>query len=429
MRIIVIGAGLAGLTAAWRLRALGHEVTVFEAEPKAGGRMADATAGPIAYNAGARLIYDFGGDLFALLAELDLTGALIPLKGLAASCLIDGREHRLPLLPGPATLAMPGLTLADRLRLLRLAARMLRLRRRANPDDLLSMRDHDDETLATWADRELGPRLRARLIDPIFRGTRAWNAAEISPAFLLATLPHMLGQRRVFVLRGGMGRLTRELAARLGVRHARPVTTVAEEAAACHVTLADGSRHSADLAVIATPHPLPLLAAPKPQQAEFLAALRYNRLAILHLAVGGELRPLMRFLPGSPLIATYQQLPAAAGRPAQIYCQLTPEASLSDEPLLPRLLPELRLLLPDVDSRLLASHEQRIARKLPTPYPGYLAHLARFRAWQDATPTRIALCGDYLTAPLLGGAAHAGAAAARRIALLWPLHPARRVVA
>ena len=38
-RIIVVGAGLAGLCAAYELNALNHEVTVFEAQARPGGRV------------------------------------------------------------------------------------------------------------------------------------------------------------------------------------------------------------------------------------------------------------------------------------------------------------------------------------------------------------------------------------------------------
>jgi phytoene dehydrogenase-like protein len=37
-RVVVIGAGIAGLAAAWRLRQLGHEVVLLEAELAVGGR-------------------------------------------------------------------------------------------------------------------------------------------------------------------------------------------------------------------------------------------------------------------------------------------------------------------------------------------------------------------------------------------------------
>ena len=40
MKVAVIGGGVAGLTAAWRLRQGGHEPLVLEASPRAGGVIA-----------------------------------------------------------------------------------------------------------------------------------------------------------------------------------------------------------------------------------------------------------------------------------------------------------------------------------------------------------------------------------------------------
>jgi len=44
-RVVIIGAGVGGLTAAMRLAALGLEVTVVEAAPGPGGKMREVMAG------------------------------------------------------------------------------------------------------------------------------------------------------------------------------------------------------------------------------------------------------------------------------------------------------------------------------------------------------------------------------------------------
>jgi oxygen-dependent protoporphyrinogen oxidase len=76
-------------------------------------------------------------------------------------------------------------------------------------------------------------------------------------------------------------------------------------------------------------------------------------------------------------------------------------------------------LFPDLDRRAIAHTEQWIEHKLPLPYPGYVAHLARFRAWQESGPRRVYFCGDYLAQALVTGACASGAATASLVARHW----------
>jgi oxygen-dependent protoporphyrinogen oxidase len=430
--VLVVGAGIAGLTAGYRLREAGFDVTVVEAAASPGGRMADLRDGDIAYNSGARLIYPFGRALWALLRDLGLDAALVPIRDLSAACRIDGVEYALDLMPTLRSLRTPGLTGADRLRLVGFALRLAWLRHRVDPDDLASLADTRGESLAGFADRVLGRRVRQRLIDPLFRGTRSWNPEDIAPAFLLTTLPHMLNRRTVYVLAGGMGRLTRDLSARLGARCGARVTAIARPAdGPCRSSLADGGTIVSDLVILAVEgaRAAALLAAPEPEETSFFAALRYNSLGVVHYALDADVAPAMRFIDrGEGLsIATYQQLPAAprAGRPrAQIYCQLTPEATLAarqgGRALEPMVRDDVRRFFPDLDRRACAYTEQWIEHKLPVPYPGFAAHMARFRRWQAAAPRRVYFCGDYLAQALVTGACASGAAAARVAAGHWP---------
>jgi oxygen-dependent protoporphyrinogen oxidase len=419
--VLVIGAGIAGLSAAWRLRQAGLEVTIVEAASAPGGRMADLQQGEIAYNSGARLIYPFGRAMFGLIDELGLRGALVPVRNLSAACRVAGQDTRLELMPGLRTLASPGLTLTDRLRLAAFAVRLAALRLTVDPDDLLSVAAFDDETLASYADRVLGPRLRARLLDPLFRGTRSWNTTEISAAFLMSTLPHMLGRSAVYAFAGGMGRLTRELATRLAPCFGARAQRVERSDDGCRTVFADGSILDSDRVLLAVPGATApsLLADPAPEEQRFFAGLRYNSLGVVHYALDGDVPPTMRFLDPAEggTLATFQTLPAApkAGRPrAQLYCQLTPEASRAAQAegwttaLDAHIRSDVRRLFPELDTRLHGIAEQWIPHKLPLPTPGYIAHLARFRAWHSAAPRRVHFCGDYMRQALVTGACASG---------------------
>ncbi|MGD2082521.1 MAG: FAD-dependent oxidoreductase [Chromatiales bacterium] len=56
LRVAVVGAGAAGLTAAYELTALGHEVVVFEKERRVGGKVFSIPVGDIALEFGAVLV-------------------------------------------------------------------------------------------------------------------------------------------------------------------------------------------------------------------------------------------------------------------------------------------------------------------------------------------------------------------------------------
>ena len=222
-RIIVIGAGVAGLVAARRLSQAGHAVRVLEAAEVPGGRVGERRIRGIRFNAGARLVYHFSRPFNALLDEIGLTPALVPVRHLSAECVGNDGSWTVELMPGLKSLLTPGLSLAERLRFLRFGLEMLAARRRTDPDDAASAPIEDDMTLADYIRRNLGPGTLERMVEPVFRGTRCWNPEDISAAFFASTAPHLVGRDVVHVFDGGMDRLPRALAEgdRHRLRHTR----------------------------------------------------------------------------------------------------------------------------------------------------------------------------------------------------------------
>lgn len=428
--VLVIGAGIAGLVAARRLVAAGRSVIVLEAGAVPGGRVGDREVRGIRFNAGARLIYPFSPRFNKLLDELALTPDLIPVMKPGSVCIGESDAWTIDLMPGPASLLTPGLTLAERLRFLPFALALLATRRRTDPDDATTAAGADGLSLADYIRQRLGPNVLERMIEPVFRGTRAWNADDISAAFFATTTPHLIGRDRVWVLRGGMSRLPAALAHGLDLRCRTKAQTVVAGTAGCEIHAEQDGQpltfHAAQVVMAVEGARVPELL-PEMTAAEraFFAGVRYNSLGIVHYRLNRDPPAVMNFFTRAAAgpIGTYQQSPGnpATGLAPQIYAQLSPEAVAQAKAerrsgdLHSLIAGRLRELYPALDRDCEDRHEQWIEHKLPTFYPGYAGRIRAFLDHQHSAARQVVFCGDYLAQSLLTGAAASGERAAAQI--------------
>ncbi|WP_371140932.1 FAD-dependent oxidoreductase [Burkholderia cepacia] len=442
--VVVVGAGIAGLTAAYRLHEAGMRVTVLEAGEVVGGRMGDRRVGDIAFNSGARLVYPFGSAFNRLIDELAMKNMLVPLRRLTAECVAaGGSRHTIELMPSARSLVTPGLPLGERVAMMGHAVRMRMSRGRVDPDWAMSaLADDpaaDQQTLADYVRRAVGPQALAGMVEPVFRSTRSFNPETLSALFYRTTVPHLIGEDTVYTLKGGMGSVCQAIAAKLDVRTGMRVASIARlnpwnrvalPAARFAIELTDGVTLLAHHVVCATEGSLAasLIDDPLPDERAMLATVRYNALGVVHYGFAQPLPALMQFAArgSASRISTYQQLPAAPahGRPVtQIYCQLTPEAAAQaeqrgvTEALDVLLRGELRTRIPDFDRHVTAVVNQWIPRKLPVFGIGYGARLESFWRWQESAERRVdrpvVYCGDWTAQALLTGACASGERAAR----------------
>lgn len=433
--VIVIGAGVAGLVVARRLSQAGHAVRVLEAGTVPGGRVGEHEVRGIRFNAGARLVYGFSKPFNALLDDIGLTGALVPVRRLSADCVGPDGSWTVELMPGVRSLLTPNLSVSDRLRFMRFGLQALAVRRRADPDDAASVPEADAVTLADFTRSHLGPDVLARMVEPVFRGTRNWNPEEVSATFFASTAPHLVGRDTVHVFKDGMGSLPQALAAALTIECGTRATAVeATDGRSCRVHAERAGKpvqHEADIVVCATEGSLAAsFGSDLPaEDRAFLAGVRYNPLGIVHYRLNRPIEPAMKFFTRDTAgaIATWQQVPGneATGQAPQLYAQLSPEATEEarrrgmtgrlDE-LVER---RVRELYPDLDRDCIDRHGQWIERMLPLFHPGYARTMAAFRERQSATPRKVYFCGDYLAQALVTGAAASGERAARDVLAHW----------
>ena len=132
--VVVVGGGLAGITAAIALREAGVSVTLLEARPRLGGATCSFTRDGLVIDNGQHVFLRCCGAYRGLLARLGMTGAVSLQDRFDVTVLGPGGRARLRRtgLPGPLHMgqALAGysfLSLAERLRVTRAALAMMRL--------------------------------------------------------------------------------------------------------------------------------------------------------------------------------------------------------------------------------------------------------------------------------------------------------------
>lgn len=186
--VIVIGAGLSGLTAAHALREAGHDVVVFDQSAAPGGRVRSERIDGFLMEHGANSMVTPAPAAEGLVAQLGLESERVT-RSYAARCryLVRGARMRsLPVEPHRFLLS-DFLSLAGRLRLLM--------------EPFVPAR-HDDETVAAFVRRRFGGELLDHVVDPLVGGLFAGDPEQLS---VEAVLPRLkLLERRAGSVIGGI---------------------------------------------------------------------------------------------------------------------------------------------------------------------------------------------------------------------------------
>ncbi len=218
----MVGAGVAGLTAARDLLDAGHDVLVLEGAPRVGGKLLRAPVAGVTVDVGAEAMLNRRPEGVALARELEL-----PLEHpTIASSRVWTRGALRPLPPSlmgvpldPAALAASGVLSADGL---------ARFAAAGSAGVCASVPADGDVSVGDLVDARWGPEVTDRLVEPLLGGVYAGHARELSAR---ATVPQLLrlaaggalsapstGVPVFAAIPGGMGLLPAALAAGLAVR-------------------------------------------------------------------------------------------------------------------------------------------------------------------------------------------------------------------
>jgi oxygen-dependent protoporphyrinogen oxidase len=435
-RVIVVGAGAAGISAAFWLRKAGAEVTVLEAGDHLGGRAItvakdgfrfDVSAGalPSTYAATLRLI-----DALGIRDEIELRGATI-------GALRDGKVHRIARRNPLTFLAASHIPAKDKVALWRLGRDLGRAFRSMNYTDLGTSARFDTQTMHDYCTANYPASVRDNLLEPITRALVLTEPEQSSVVDLFAACRSLLVAGHIITHPEGVGFFLTRAAAHLDIRFGAQVEEVSEAdgGVAVRWTTTDSGEatgHDArvDAVVLAVPAHAAVAACPglRPEQRKYLENLEYSTSIVVSLGVGtapdesSSMVLIPRDIePDLPVVGLVHNLapgrvPAGAGALTAYWMNDWSERHLadSDQEIVTATRTTINRLLPGWAEDVRTSVVSRWQPALVASRVGTYAGLVDFHAHTDSA-SRIQLAGDYHAQTSVNASVAAGERAAQAL--------------
>jgi protoporphyrinogen/coproporphyrinogen III oxidase len=224
-RAAVVGAGLAGLTAGYRLQQAGWHVDVFEAGHCPGGRVQTVRRDGYLIDTGASALGSTYHAYLALARELGIelrkTAPYVGIRRAGRMHLLD-MDHMVR-----SGLSTPLLSVGAKLRVSRLAVDvgLAKARGRLDYTDMRKAAPLDTESARAYATRALSSELDSYLCEPIVRTMLIADTDKVSKVELFSGIGNIF-TAKILAVAGGQGQLPAALAERLKVHVQTPVTEV-----------------------------------------------------------------------------------------------------------------------------------------------------------------------------------------------------------
>ncbi len=430
--VIVIGGGIAGLSAAHHLSARGIDVTVLEASDRVGGRMTSDRHAGFVIDRGAQFVSDGYTVIGDLTTAHDLSAQVHHVSGWTG--IVRGGKVRRIHPRRPWTLPSSGLLRwKDAVRTTRASLKLAHDAHALPLNDYAGWRPLDHEDAAQALVERFGKDALEYLFEPMLEGF--YFQPPEGMALALPAMVWSFGARgkSVSALRGGLGVLPEAMAEHLDVRLASPVTAIEQGIAGVQVTTAAETLH-ADFAVLATTAGVArTLWSPADEDATRLLGTRYSATVAISLGVPDGI-PSGASVEGiyAVLLPRCERKVIAAFAFQSRKCAHHVErgellnvmldgaagvrlAGASETDVLAEVIPELEHYLPGIASRIAFTRMHRWLEAEPCSPPGRATHLHGYRETWHAD-RRVILAGDYMGIPCTEGAAESGRWAAAQIA-------------
>jgi protoporphyrinogen/coproporphyrinogen III oxidase len=425
--VIVIGAGIAGLTAAYQIKKAGHDVLVLDMNNYIGGRMANVEWEGFLIDIGAKFVTTADRTLLNMVQEVGLGEQTVKSnEGLSITIYRNDKLHTANFLSIPSYFGWSGVSFKARLAMLKLLPHFLRLGKLENVYHLerASMPDVG-ETFEQFFKEKINEEMFEYWAIPMFETMCAYKGDDVSrKAFLAMMVSYLNADSMTF--RDGIGMLPKTLAGYVEVELTAQVKRikVMRDGSGVQVQyVVDGKEKTAssNRVVIAVQgnHALPLFDEPRPAWKEFFPMVAYSTGALHYHIAETNFQPPVKgtFIPRStklPInsIAFERHL---NGRWLMLTDPSVYTFDMGQDPddLAGQAQEVMCTIFPALKGTFQAHRIFKWRDKLPAFRPGYLDALKRF--WENPQEEPVYFCGDYFAGPSTGGALYTGMECAQRL--------------
>lgn len=431
--VIVVGAGIAGLSAAYELQKRGTDVLVLEAASRVGGRMMNDVQDGYILDGGAQFLSSAYPILSRYIHELGLASEFAETSAWAG--VVRGQRIRSFRYDKPFSLWTGGLLkFREWLSLGMGSFRLLKATRQIPTSDYAAWAQYDDEATDHWSYDWYGKGVTDSFIEPMLEAFYFQAMEETSRALPIALNAYGAHKARTMTLTEGMGSLPRRMAASLDIRFGTAAERVmvdgdevvvvsgAETFRAAHVILAVPAYVTQDIYNPEDETETDLIKTQYSSTVNIAIALKNKHSNGWGLGeVYGIWIPRTERQKVAAITIESHKHPHRAASGELINVMLSGEAGaemveMDDEAILAEIMPELEAYLPGLSKDIAFVKVYHWSHAEPMSPVGRSQKIKQYRESLGQNP-RVILAGDYMGMPFTEGAAETGVWAASRIGL------------
>ena len=422
--VVVVGAGIAGLTAAYQLSKHGMDVTVLEASERVGGRMSTDRADGYLIDRGAQFLSDGYSVIGGLIDELGLARNVRRASGWTGT--VRGGSVRRINARYPWTLATSGLLRwRDTFRVARASLALVRRTRNLPLSVYSAWHALDDADAADWIAGFFGKDALEYVFEPMLEGFYFQAPERMSRAWPAIVWSFGARRKAVTALAGGMGSLPEALAQKVEVCLSTPATSIDTAGAGVRVETPSGVLQADHVVLATTASAARQLYAPEHEVEERLLRTDYSASINISFAIPQGVPTVKgtRGIYGVLIPRKERQVIAAIALESRKCESYVPRGELlnvmlsgaagrrlleaPEEQVLAEVLPELERCFPGIERKITFARFCRWPEALPRSPVGRSRDLEHYRRISHPR-MKVILAGDYMSIPCSEGAAESG---------------------